>query len=285
MIRHLARSLRPMSRLGDASGNSVGDAPADPAWSCEEIERLYRQALDAVEAVADDLSSVTQSLSNDAESETDGEDEKSTSREENGVAIVGLSTADVHVADRPAASAPADEDDRLNPVQVIEALLFVGGQPLTAKTICGVLRGEFDADFVEQAIEEINRRYASQNRPYEIRLGEGGHRIVLRPEYEPLRNRVYGFGPKQVRLSQETLEILALVAYRQPITRRKAEEIAKRNAGSSLRQLLERGLLILDHPEGTPAADAHYRTSARFLQLFGVGRLEDLPQIEDINFK
>jgi segregation and condensation protein B len=272
-----------MSRLGDAFGDSVGDAPADPAWSCEEIERLCRQALDAVEAVADDLSSVTQSLANDAESETDSE--KSTSDEVHTVALAGAFIAGDRPADLPAPTAAIDEDGRLNPVQVIEALLFVGGQPLTAKTICGVLRGEFDADFVEQAIEEINRRYASQNRPYEIRLGEGGHRIVLRPEYEPLRNRVYGFGPKQVRLSQETLEILALVAYRQPISRRKTEEIARRNAGSALRQLSERGLLILDHPDGAPPADAQYRTSARFLQLFGVGRLEDLPQIEDLNYK
>ena len=107
----------------------------------------------------------------------------------------------------------------------------MGGQPLTAKTICGLLRDDFDADFVERAIEEINLRYSRQNRPYEIRPGEGGYRIVLRGEFEPLRNRVYGFGPKQVRLSQETLEILALVAYRQPIGRKKIEEIAKRSAG------------------------------------------------------
>ncbi len=163
--------------------------------------------------------------------------------------------------------------------------MFVGGQPLTAKTICGLLRGDFDAGFVEQAIEEIDRRYSRQNRPYEIRRGEGGFRIALRSEYEPLRNRVYGFGPKQVRLSQEALEILALVAYRQPISRRKTEEIARRNAGSALRQLLERGLLILEHPNETPPEDAQYRTSARFLQLFGVARLDDLPQIEDLNYK
>jgi len=283
MIRHLARSARPMSRPGDASGNSVGDTPAVPAWSCEELERLYRQALDAVEAVADDLNSVTQSLSADAESEADGE--KSLSEDQDGVADARPSSVDDHAAGHPASSAAIDEDGRLDPVQVIEAFLFVGGQPLTAKTICGVLRGEFDADFVEQAIEEINCRYVSQNRPYEIRLGEGGHRIVLRPEYEPLRNRVYGFGPKQVRLSQETLEILALVAYRQPISRRKTEEMARRNAGTPLRQLLERGLLVLDQPQGTPPSEAQYRTSARFLQLFGVGRLEDLPQIEDLNYK
>lgn len=85
-----------------------------------------------------------------------------------------------------------------------------------------------------------------QNRPYEIRLSDDGYRITLCSDFEPVRNRVYGYGPKQVRLSQETLEILALVAYRQPISRRRTEELAGRNAGSALRQLTERGLLILD---------------------------------------
>ncbi len=65
-----------MSRLGDAPGNSAGDTPAEASWSCEEIERLYREALDAVEAVANDLSSVTRTLSTDAESEADNENRR-----------------------------------------------------------------------------------------------------------------------------------------------------------------------------------------------------------------
>jgi segregation and condensation protein B len=263
-----------MNQSADAAHGSAQDASAEPAWSCEEIERLYQQALDAVEAVAHDLTSVSQTLS------ADGDDLSAGDEGEPASAIASPAKPELGLS-----SPTADEETRPEPAQVIEALLFVGGQPLTAKTICGLLRGDFDADFVERAIEEINVRYSRQNRPYEIRPGEGGYRIVLRGEYEPLRNRVYGFGPKQVRLSQETLEILALVAYRQPITRKKIEELAKRSAGSALRQLAERGLILLERPEGTPANEAQYRTSPRFLQLFGVARLDDLPQIEDLNYK
>ncbi len=213
-----------MNRPADAAHGSTQDASAETAWSCEEIERLYQQALDAVEAVAHDLTSVSQALS------ADGDVDDSSTGDEGEPASAIASPAEPE----PGLSSPAaDEETRPEPAQVIEALLFVGGQPLTAKTICGLLRGDFDADFVERAIEEINLRYSRQNRPYEIRPGEGGYRIVLRSEYEPLRNRVYGFGPKQVRLSQETLEILALVAYRQPIGRKKIEEIAKRSAGTA----------------------------------------------------
>jgi segregation and condensation protein B len=185
----------------------------------------------------------------------------------------------------PGSPVSAEGDERVNPAQVIEALVFVGGQPLTAKAIGTLLRDEAGTGLVEEAIDELNRRYARQNRPYEIRLADGGYRIVLRREFEPLRNRVYGFGPKQVRLSQDTLEMLALVAYRQPISRSDIEKTSRRSAGAQLRQLLQRELLVLDRGSGTEGSEVLYRTSPRFLQLFGLGRLEELPQIEDIDFK
>ena len=167
-----------MNRPADAAHGSAQDANAEPAWSCEEIERLYQQALDAVEAVAHDLTSVSQTLS----AEADGDDPSAVDEGEPASGIASPAEPE------PGSSSPsADEETRPEPAQVIEALLFVGGQPLTAKTICGLLRGDFDADFVERAIEEMNLRYSRQNRPYEIRPGEGGYRIVvLRGEYEPL---------------------------------------------------------------------------------------------------
>jgi segregation and condensation protein B len=255
-----------MSPLEDAANASAEESDADPVWNCAEIERLYRQALDAVEAVAGDLNSVSAALSDESEDETAPHPEASDRESE-----------------LAAPSAP-EAETRPDPVQVIEALLFVGGQPLSAKTIGEILQGDFEVGFVERAIEDLRNRYARQNRPYEIRLGEDGYRITLCSDFEPIRNRVYGFGPKQVRLSQEILEILALVAYRQPITRRRTEELAGRNAGAALRQLAERGLLILDPPHAA-ANESQYRTSPRFLQLFGLSRLDDLPQIEDLNYK
>jgi segregation and condensation protein B len=86
-------------------------------------------------------------------------------------------------------------------------------------------------------------------------------------------------------LSQEALETLALVAYRQPISRRKIEEVGKRNAGSHLRQLLERQLIMLDDSEKSDESEPQYRTTPRFLDLFGVRRVQDLPQIENLNYK
>jgi segregation and condensation protein B len=255
-----------MSRSEDTENASAHDAETDPVWNCAEIERLYRQALDAVEAVADDLDSVSATLADESESEA-AEAAEATGSES---APVGPSSVDAEM--------------RPDPVQVIEALLFVGGQPLTAKMIGEHLNGDFEPGFVDRAIDDLRKRYARQSRPYEIRQGENGYRITLSADFEPIRNRVYGFGPKQVRLSQETLEILALVAYRQPISRKRTEELAGRNVGPALRQLTERGLLHLDPPHDG-VAESQYRTSPRFLQLFGLTRLEDLPQIEDLNYK
>jgi len=251
-----------MSRSEDAENASAQDAEADPVWNCAEIERLYRRALDAVEAVADDLDSVSATLADESESEA----------------------TETAAATAPVAPSAADAEMRPDPLQVIEALLFVGGQPLTAKMIGEHLNGDFESGFVDRAIDDLRNRYTRQNRPYEIRQGENGYRIVLSADFEPIRNRVYGFGPKQVRLSQETLEILALVAYRQPISRKRTEELAGRNVGPALRQLTERGLLHLDPPHDG-VAESQYRTSPRFLQLFGLTRLDELPQIEDLNYK
>jgi segregation and condensation protein B len=251
------------------------DAATHQAWSVEEIDRLYRQALEAVDAVANDLNAATDALTNEVESEPS-------------MSTVGPTSPGSQVAVQNvqpnAKTDGSTEEGPVGPEQVIEALLFVGGKPMTIKAIGSVLHGEFEPTFIETAIEQLRDRYSDQNRPYEICLVDGGYRLALRPEFEPERNRAYGFGPRQVRLSQDTLEVLSLVAYRQPISRRSIEEIGKRGAGSHLRQLLQRELIVLDRGEGSDA-DVRYRTSSRFLQLFGLRRLEELPQIEDLEFK
>jgi segregation and condensation protein B len=164
---------------------------------------------------------------------------------------------------------------------VIEAALFVGGGPLTARKISGLLRGSYGPKEVELVIDELNDAYVAQARPYEIRLGDGGYRLELRPEYDRLRNRVYGSGPRAVRLSQEVLEVLALVAYRQPISAAEIEELGKQNAANLLRQLLRRDLIAFARgPSGRK--DVRYHTTPRFLSVFGLGTIADLPQAEDL---
>jgi segregation and condensation protein B len=181
---------------------------------------------------------------------------------------------------RAAAESP-EQQLNVSPAQVIEAALFVGGGPLTARKIAGLLRGSQQAKDVEQTIDDLNDAYVAQARPYEIRLGDGGYRLELRPEYDRLRHRVYGSGPREVRLSQDVLEVLALVAYRQPITEKEIEGHGKQNAGNLLRQLLRRDLIAFERGPGG-RKDLHYHTTSRFLSVFGLGTLEELPQAEDL---
>jgi segregation and condensation protein B len=263
-----------MSLPADSSLDGGSSKAAEQAWSVEEIDRLYRKALEAVDEVANDLNAATDALTSEAEPDRPAQSAAGVSQPTAGPSDLSESHPNV-----------ANEEAPVGAEQVIEALLFVGGKPLTIKAIGAVLRGEFEASFIETAIEQLRDRYAAQNRPYEIRLTDGGYCLALRSDFEPERNRVYGFGPRQVRLSQDTLEVLSLVAYRQPVSRRTIEEIGKRGAGSHLRQLLQRELVVLDRGEGSGDAEVTYRTSPRFLQLFGLRRLEELPQIEDLDFK
>lgn len=183
--------------------------------------------------------------------------------------------------ERSRPQAVADDSPPVSPAQVVEATLFVGGMPLSAKKISSLLRGSLEASAIERIIDDLNAQYAAEDRPYEVRLGDGGYRLELRPEFEKFRNRVYGTGPREVRLSQDILEVLALVAYRQPIGQTDLEAHGKQNAGNLLRQLLRRDLVALERGDGG-RKNVKYVTTPRFLSVFGLGSLAELPAPEDL---
>ena len=166
--------------------------------------------------------------------------------------------------------------------QVIEALLFVADHPTPAKKISEVIGGTTSHEDVDLQVQSLNEQYEMQLRPYEIRLVEGGYQMSLKSEFEGVRRRVYGQGPKEVKLNQDGLEILAFIAYRQPATREEIEETGKQKAGGILRQLLRRQLITLQR--GSDGEEC-YLTTGRFLELFGLASVEDLPQAEDFAFK
>lgn len=173
------------------------------------------------------------------------------------------------------------EEIRIRPLQVLEALLFVGGQPLTGRHLAELLGGSHSHEDVDELLEQLNQLYLSEGRPYEVRLTEGGYRMVLRPEFNSVRSKVFGQGPKEVKLSQDVLEILAFVAYRQPVTREEVEQTEKKNVGAILRQLLRRELVALKREDD----EETYHTTQRFLDLFGLASLADLPRMADFTFK
>lgn len=236
-------------------------------WSDDELERAYQRALNALDAMDSSVQAV-EAVAEQIAAEIPG-----------AVSPEAGETASVSVASPAKAAEP-----QVTSQQVIEACLFVGGTGLTARKLASILKGDHTAEFVEETIDELNRQYATERRPYEIRLGEGGYLLTLREDYERIRFKAFGLGPKEVRLSQEALEVLALIAYQQPITQEEIETLGKPNSGGVLRQLLRRDLVAVERPPDEPKT-VRYATTGRFLSLFGIGDLDELPRPEEIGYK
>ena len=126
----------------------------------EEIDADYERTLEAIEAVERDLE-----LPDEQPVEETAEPPKSS-------------------------STSVKREVRIPPRQIIEAALFVGGKPLTTKKLCSLLNDEYSSSYVDDLLDDINRQYIEEARPYEIRMEEGGYRLILRPDFERIRNRV-----------------------------------------------------------------------------------------------
>jgi segregation and condensation protein B len=248
-------------------------------WGSNDLEAAYRKALEANDNVEWEFNHL-----DPAEESTEYDDSPEESPNDAVADDVAAATdEDSEPASQPNSN-PNPIPQRVTARQVIEAAIFVGGEPLTSKKLCYMLKGDYDLDAVERAIEDLNLQYIDEARPYEFRLGEGGYRMVLREEFERIRNRVFGIGPREVKLSQDVLEVLALVAYRQPITSEEIEELGKEKPTPRLRQLLRRELISLER-DTENRKRVTYSTSKRFLSLFGIGSLDELPQADELAFK
>jgi segregation and condensation protein B len=185
------------------------------------------------------------------------------------------------LADRSGAEGPPTDECELTPRTILEAMLFVGTKgnlPLTSREVARLMRGVGPAD-IDLLVREINATYAARNCPYEIAAEGPGYRMRLRDQYSRLRDRFYGKS-RQARLSQAAIEILAIVAYHQPLTAHDISLWRGTPAGPILSQLVRRELLELTRPAGRKGA-GEYRTTDRFLELFALESLDDLPRSPD----
>lgn len=177
----------------------------------------------------------------------------------------------------PAPAADAATEPPPSPEQIIEAMLFVGGHPLTAAVACAAIRGLSPEQF-QQAIDALNKRYREQWRPYVIEPRDDGFVLAIRPAYRHLRERLFG-GPRETRLSQPALDVLAVVAYRQPVSKAEVDALRGTDSGAVLRQLVRLGLVAVQHRAEAGSREVRYGTTARFLSTFGLSSLEDLPRL------
>ena len=176
----------------------------------------------------------------------------------------------------------ADEDPcPINPRTIFESMLFVGNrdnQPLTPRRAAELMR-DVSVEEIPPLVDELNRRYDDAGAPYHV-VGSGdGYRLSLRQECRSMGNRFFG-SAREAKLSQAAIDVLALVAYEQPITGDKIHKLRGKPSRHVLSHLVRRGLLRIERPE-PKRRTAYYCTTDRFLRLFNLESLEDLPQSED----
>jgi segregation and condensation protein B len=171
-------------------------------------------------------------------------------------------------------SRDSDEARRL-----VEALILAAAEPIAAARIAEIVP-DADAACVRRWVKELNADYRAHGRAFEIQEIAGGFQIRTLAEFAPCLQQLHPQRP--LRLSQAALETLAIIAYKQPATRADVEHVRGVEVGAVLRGLLERHLIRLAGHREVPGRPLLYGTTRRFLEVFGLNSLSDLPTLREI---
>ncbi len=175
---------------------------------------------------------------------------------------------------------PAPALGREETLQTIHALLFASDRPLSADRIAEAL-GDIERDVVIMLIEELKAQIAELPVPYLLRSIAGGYQLTTRPDFGPYIRRLYQI-KKSNRLSKSVLETLAIIAYKQPVTRPAVEAIRGVSVSHAFDILQEKRLIKVSGVAELPGRPKLYRTTDEFLMHFGIESLKELPSIEEI---
>lgn len=170
---------------------------------------------------------------------------------------------------------------------IIEALIFASDDSLPASEIIKAVKGIDGEDIniseeeIEQCVDELNNKYEEHNLSYKIVKVAGGYLYATRPEYSKYLGFLSSEKSKR-RLSQAALETLAIIAYKQPITKPELEQIRGVNSDYILNTLLEKNLVTITGRTETIGRPLLYGTTPEFLKYFGLNKLSDLPKPREI---
>lgn len=167
--------------------------------------------------------------------------------------------------------------------KVLETLLFITDQPLSLNRICRVIELR-DEKIVRDAVALLQKEYLESSSAVQILEIGGGYQMSTKPEYGRWVRKLF-HEKMTVRLSNAALENLAIIAYRQPITRAEIELIRGVEVIASLETLIERGLVKIVGRKDTVGRPLLYGTTDGFLRLFGLNSINDLPKVETFEIK
>ena len=176
-----------------------------------------------------------------------------------------------------------------NLIKHVEALIFASEKPLSALEIVELVNQAFGfmddkiiIDQVETAIDGVREKYTSEFYPFELRESGGGWQFLTKKEYHQTIAQLNG-DKFLKRLSNAALETLAIIAYKQPITKSEIEAIRGVNCDYSIQKLLEKELVVISgRNENMVGKPLVYATSRQFMDYFGINSTEDLPKINEI---
>ena len=176
-----------------------------------------------------------------------------------------------------------------NLITHIEALIFASEKPLTAIEITELVNSAFGfmddkvvIDQVETSIEGVKEKYNSEFFPFELRESGGGWQFLTKRDYHQTIAQLNG-DKFLKRLSTAALETLAIIAYKQPITKSEIEAIRGVNCDYSIQKLLEKELIIISgRNEAMVGKPLIYATSRHFMDYFGINSSEELPKISEV---
>jgi len=208
--------------------------------------------------------------------------------------IIPIEEAAQQPAEQPAEEAAAEEEpkpkkskkpdvpdkDRQAVKGIIEALLFSSSSPLSAKRMASLAEIK-SAAVVRSICEELKAEYDGQGRAFALEEIAGGYQLLTRPEYHTwlgnLRQK-----EQEDNLSQAALETLAIIAYRQPITRAQIEDVRGVQSGYILRSLIEKSLVSVQGRSEELGHPLLYATTKQFLDAFSLASLKDLPNLDEL---
>jgi segregation and condensation protein B len=171
----------------------------------------------------------------------------------------------------------------------IEVLIFASEKPLTALDIVELINNAFGfleervtLDQVEASLEGIREKYDAEFYPFEVRESGGGWQFLTKKDYHKTIAQLNG-DKFLKRLSNAALETLAIIAYKQPITKGEIESIRGVNSDYSIQKLLEKELILISgRNESLPGKPLVYATSKNFMDYFGINSATDLPRIKEV---
>ena len=175
-------------------------------------------------------------------------------------------------------------DDPVHPQGIVEAALFVGhphNEPLSAARLAALMRGVSEEEVIE-VVDQLNQSYRDCGQALRVVGDETGYQMTIAPAVEDVRRSFLG-KVREARLSQAAVEVLALVAYQPGITSQTIQDQRGKDSGAILNQLIRRRLLEMkrETPQSGGRKVPHYYPTERFLSLFGLETLEDLPLVDE----